>query len=143
MYEKTPFWQDRENELIQPDLFSTTAENFAKRIARDNHQKPYPNKPTQIRRFFDEVVRFQSQAAALHQQTPKNREKEWNTIQSLLHMMVAKAAYAQGRDLISPYFLEFIRTEIPEIKTPKDLKLFASFFEAFMGFYKLHGPKKG
>jgi len=56
-------------------------------------------------------------------------------------MLTAKAAYAEGRKLVSPNFTEFIRDNIPNIDEPSHLRGFAGFFEAFMGFYKLYGPK--
>lgn len=58
----------------------------------------------------------------------------------MVHMLTAKAAYAQGRELISQSFMDFIRDSVDQIEDRKDLNLFSNFFEAFMGFYRLHGP---
>lgn len=59
---------------------------------------------------------------------------------ALVHMLVAKAAYAEGRKLVSNEFVGFIRYSVEQIGTQKDLEVFVNFFEAFMGFYRLHGP---
>jgi CRISPR-associated protein Csm2 len=56
-------------------------------------------------------------------------------------MLVAKAAYAQGRELVSPSFVSLLKSGVSQVETRRDLTIFANFFESFMGFYKLHGPK--
>ncbi len=127
-------WKDREKGLIDPELFSTTAENFAIQINEDHTMKRKMNKSTQLRKFFDEIVSLNMQAKS----TPEN----WHSILPLVHMVTAKAAYANGRELISDNFLNFIRTSVKDIQKPEDLDLFKTFFESFIGFYKLHGPKQ-
>lgn len=130
---KIEFWKDKENQLIDPTLFSSHAENLAKEIAKDIEQSRNANKRTQIRKFYDEVVRLDMEAKA--------RENEWPHIAPLLHMLTAKAAYAKGRSLVSDGFLNFIKQSVDQVGGPKDLSVFANFFEAFMGFYRLHGPR--
>lgn len=136
--EKIEFWQNREEKLVNPHLLSSVAEEFAKTIARDSDQSGKKmNKRTQLRKFFDEIIRLKTEADDLNEQ-----DKKWNAVYSLVNMLVAKAAYARGRDLVSDNFLNFMRTAISEIENPEDLKLFSNFFEAFMGFYRLYGPSK-
>lgn len=130
---KIEFWKDKEKQIIDPTLFSSQAEKLAKEIANDIEQSRNANKRTQIRKFYDEVVRLDMEAKA--------RESEWHNIVPLVHMLTAKAAYAKGRNLISDGFLNFIKQSVDQIGTPKDLSVFANIFEAFMGFYRLHGPK--
>ncbi|MCK5687610.1 type III-A CRISPR-associated protein Csm2, partial [bacterium] len=55
-------------------------------------------------------------------------------------MVTAKAAYAQGRKLISNNFMQFIKNSVEQVQSPEDLDVFASFFESFIGFFRLHGP---
>ena len=131
--EKIIFWKDREKQLIDPQLFSKTAENLAKEIAEDSRNIRNSNKRTQIRKFYDEIVRL----AMLS----KSRPNEWEQLLPMVHMVTAKAAYAKGRKLISDDFLRFLKNSIEQIKKPEDLNIFSNFFEAFMGFYRLHGPK--
>jgi CRISPR-associated protein Csm2 len=131
---KIILWKDRERGVVDPVLFSTKAEDFAKIIAEENKQSKKSNKRTQIRKFYDEVQRLDMEA--------KTRKGDWANIMPLIHMITAKAAYANGRDkLVSDNFLVFIRESVNQIQEPKDLSVLANFFEAFMGFYRLYGPK--
>jgi len=130
---KLTFWKDEARKTVDPTLFSTSAEKLSKELADECEKSPgKPNKRTQIRRFYDEVTRLDMAA--------KNPESDWDNILPLIHMLVAKAAYAQGRKLVSPNFVQFIRSSVEQVKEPKDLSVFANFFEAFMGFYRLHCP---
>lgn len=129
---KVDFWKDKKKDLIDPALFSNRAENLAMEIAEESKQGKV-NKRTQIRKFYDEVVRLDMEAKA--------RDGEWDAVAPLVHMITAKAAYAKGRKLISQGFLDFIKHSVSQIQAPPDLSVFANFFEAFMGFYRLYGPK--
>lgn len=124
-------WKDREKRLLDPELFSEEANNIAKKIGEDKNM----NKSTQLRRFFDEILRINTMA-----QTDKNNDK-WNTILPLVHMIVAKTAYAQGRGLVTQSFFEMMRSGITQIKDKEDLQVFTNFLEAFMGFYKVYRPR--
>ncbi len=130
--EKIILWKDREKKLVEPSLFSKVAENLAKTIRDDTQQVRNSNKRTQLRKFYDEVVRLTALS--------KSRPDDWNNILPMVHMLTAKAAYADGRKLISSNFREFISGSVDQIHTPEDLNLFSNFFEAFMGFYRLYGP---
>ncbi|SLM32391.1 conserved hypothetical protein [Desulfamplus magnetovallimortis] len=132
--EKIILWKDRDKKLMDPMLFSRIAENFALQIAEENRtERGGPNKRTQLRKFFDESVTLNMAAKA----NPAN----WPNQIPLVHMLTAKAAYAHGRKLISKGFLEFIRNSVEQIERPEDLEVFTTFFESFVGFYRLHGPK--
>jgi CRISPR-associated protein Csm2 len=126
-------WKDKDNKIIDPTLFSSKAETLAKDLAAESEiSRGRTNKRTQIRRFYDEVLRLDSEAKA--------RPEQWDNILPRLHMLTAKAAYAKGRDLVSEQFLHFIRNSIDQINHQDDLVVFANFFEAFMGFYRLYRP---
>lgn len=141
MMEKITFWRDADKKKIDPRLFSETAKKLAE-ILNDDHNKckRKPNKRTQIRKFYDEVVRLDMDSRGLNPEKDEDAEKWANTL-PLVHMLTAKAAYAEGRKLVSPTFSKFIKNSVDQIEYPKDLRVFAAFFEAFMGFYTLHGPK--
>lgn len=126
------FWKDRENRTVQANLFSEQAEQLAKELAEDAKRGKDVNKRTQLRKFYDEVLRLNTES--------KRPESQWNDILPLVNMVVAKAAYAKGRSKVSENFLSFMRDSIKQIQDPDDLNLFANFFEAFMGFYRLYGP---
>jgi CRISPR-associated protein Csm2 len=130
--EKIVLWKDREKQLLDPELFSKKAEELAITTKEDIETAKNSNKRTQIRKFYDEAVRLNH--------TAKTRQNDWNNIIPMVHMLTAKAAYAQGRKLISKNFMGFIKESVNQIERPEDLNVFCNFFEAFMGFYRLHGP---
>ncbi len=131
--EKINLWMDKKEKKIDPVLFSDKAESLAKELADDCMQaRKRVNKISQIRKFYDEVVRLDMAA--------KNKNSDWDSILPMINMTIAKTAYARGRNLISENFLSFIKSSIKQIETPEDLAVFANFFEAFYGFYKLYCP---
>ena len=83
-----------------------------------------------MRKFYDEVLRLNSVAME------KRSTEEWEKIHPYVNMLIAKAAYAEGRDLISSDFAMFIREGVIQIHQPEDLEVFANLFEAFMGFFR-------
>lgn len=132
------FWKDEGKKQVDPELFSATAEKLAEEIAAESNDRT--NAPTQIRKFYDEVIRFDS--------IIKASPEEFETLIPYIKMLNAKAAYAHGREsggnpLISQKFREFISKSLEKVNNRDDFKVFASFFEAFMGFYKfLYEQKK-
>lgn len=124
------FWVDKSKKIVNHLIFSQDAEKLSQQLAG----KGSKNKRTQIRRFYDEVLRLDQDAKTL-------AEDKLPSILARLHLLIAKAAYAQGRDLVSDDFVSFIRNAVGQINDKEDLAVFANFFEAFMGFYKLYRPK--
>jgi CRISPR-associated protein Csm2 len=124
------FWQDPAKKIIDPEIFSIKAEKLSKTLAGVRQR----NKRTQIRRFYDEVLRFDQDAKTLG-------PEKWPDILARLHLLIPKAAYALGRELVSQEFVDFIKGSVTQVKTKEDLTVFANLFEAFMGFYKLDRPK--
>lgn len=127
------FWQDPAKRLIDPMLFSEKAEELAKLIASDRRMESGANKPTQIRKFYDEVIRFKGICVS----DPEN----FPAVLPYIKMLNAKIAYAQGRKLITSNFGLFINKSLKQVNNKDDFEIFCSFFEAFIGFYKLHGGK--
>ena len=127
-------WKDKNNGQIEPDLFSEKAEDLAKRIYKEQQDsRGKANKPTQIRKFYDEVLRFNG--------IVKTNPAEFENILPYLKMLNAKAAYAMGRDLVSKGFKDFISSSLNQIKDKNDFDLFVGLFEAFMGYYKFYDEK--
>jgi len=60
----------------------------------------------------------------------------WDNIIPYVNMLIAKAAYAEGRKLVSSNFTIFMKDSIGQIRGREDLAVFTNLFEAFMGFYK-------
>ena len=125
-------WVNREKRELDPFLFSKIAQEKAKKIdseGRDSRGREKKNTSSQLRRFFDDISRLNIQAQANNDQ--------WKMIKPQVHMMVAKMAYAEGRGMVTKSFVNLFGDTIrEEIVEKDDLRVFANFFEAFMGFYK-------
>ncbi|GAB6183886.1 type III-A CRISPR-associated protein Csm2 [Thermodesulfovibrio hydrogeniphilus] len=130
------FWLDKEKELINPELFSSIAQQKAQEVANDNSGE---DAPTQLRKFYDEVLRYDSMI--------KNDE-DFQKLFPFIKMINAKVAYSKARKsmgknyLISDKFKDFLTSSINSVKDKKDFKVFVNFFESFMGFYKYEYEKK-
>jgi len=125
-------WKDRGNRQIDPELFSKHADELAQRINRERTQRI--NNPTQIRKFFDEVIRFQGML--------QSNPQQFDELLPYIKMLNAKAAYATGRDLIGTEFKGFLSESLRQVNDRQDFELFCSFFEAFLGFYKYYAEKE-
>lgn len=122
------FYKDKTKKTIDPKLFSTTAEEWAAKIFKSGSGKS--NKRTQIRKFYDEVVNYNTRAKS-------GSAEDWDNILPYVNMIIAKATYARGRnDLVTEDFVRLMKDCIDQVQDPKDLDVFANFFEAFMGFYR-------
>lgn len=127
------FWEDEKKEFVNPELFSNVADEYAKKIREAGGKKK--NKISQIRKFYDEVLMFQSRVKS---------EDDFKKMLPFIKMLNAKAFYAEGRELITKEFKDdFIKECLGQVQTKKDFDVFVKFFEAFMGFYKYYDEKKG
>ena len=127
------FWKNNDKKQgIDPELFSAKAEAFANQISNESGDRT--NNPTQIRKFYDEVLRFDSMLKGI----PDEKQKEeFEKMLPYIKMLNAKAAYALGRnELISKGFKDFIAAAVKQTHDKDDFDAFAGLFEAFMGFYK-------
>jgi len=129
-FEYISFKKDDDGNLPS-NLFCDFAQQAAKDIA-GNGNKFTGNKPTQLRRFFDEIIMWNEK---LNQCDDK--EKKFNEYLPFIRMLNAKAAYAKGRKLINDDFVTLLSHCINQVKTADDFYILKLFFEAFMGFYKL------
>lgn len=129
-------WKDRTGGVIDPELFSITAELLAREVNQERlASRDKANKPTQIRKFFDEVNRYKGMV----QSSPD----DFTSLLPYIKMINAKAAYAAGRDLIGVIFKGFISDSLQQVHDRKDFELFCGFFEAFLGYYKFCVEKEG
>lgn len=126
---KYSFYKDQQKKMIRPELFSQVADELAREVHEADLNK---NKRTQLRKFFDEVIRLNAMA--------RSYPEEWDNILPLVNMIIAKAAYAEGRKLVTGDFVTFLKEAIHQVNTHRDLDVFANFFEAFMGFYRKYRP---
>ncbi len=130
---KIELWKDKEQGVLDPALFSRTAEELAKKIGNQGKEKKGKNKNSQVRRYFDEVVRLNTLAMT--------GDLPMAQVLPQVHMLIAKVVYAQGRDLVTTSFVEMMKSGITQIETREDLQVFTNFLESFMGYYKVYGPK--
>jgi CRISPR-associated protein Csm2 len=109
-------------------LFDTDAEAIAKTLSRD----PNRNKSSQVRRFYDEVIRY----ADRHRGTddPVADKATFARDLPLIRMICARAAYAQARQHVDANFVAFIQDGLRKVSTPEELDNFRALFEAVIGF---------
>ena len=122
------FWKNKTEKQIDPELFSSRAESLARKVS--NEKKGTANNPTQLRKFYDEVVRFGS--------IVKTEPGDFEKTLPYIKMLNAKAAYAMGRGLISKSFKDFISESLGQVTDKDDFEAFAGLFESFMGYYKYY-----
>lgn len=121
--------------IKNPDisLFSKTAEDTAKKIAESGSNQRV-NKSTQLRGFYDEILNWEQRSRQLN-------EEELKQQLPLIHMLIAKVAYARARDNVSQEFEALMRECISQVTDKASLRNCKLFFEAFMGFYKVYRPQ--
>jgi len=136
------FWEDRGKKVLKKELFSQTAEDSAKLVVSQSSKTV--NTPTQIRGIFDEIVSFEAKYRLAFAKTSSQEDRNLLFKRQLpfLHMIVPKVKYAQARRLVTNDFTQIITEAIAQINEPDDIKVFTSFFEAFMGHYKFHFVEK-
>ncbi|HDD43809.1 MAG TPA: type III-A CRISPR-associated protein Csm2 [Candidatus Desulfofervidus auxilii] len=125
---KIEFWRNKENKVINPDLFSEVANEWAREIKEEG--KKDKNKISQIRKFYDEVLNLSERI--------KYERRDFQFYLPYVRMLKAKAYYALGRKHITEKFVRFIEACINEIETKEDFEVYKEFFEAFMGFYRYY-----
>lgn len=116
---------------LNPDLFAGLAENAAQAVAGDQYNRK--NKPSQIRKFYDELTMWQNKV----QQKPE----AFSDYLPFIKMLNAKVAYAQGRDLVDANFAKLMTHCLGKIDSAETLNHCKLFLEAFLGYYKAVRPK--
>lgn len=117
---------------INPKLYSDIAENAAIEVGKQIGGRD-ANKGTQLRRFYDELVMLQGKVG--------NSPEKFSAQAPYIQMLKAKVAYAMGRKKVDANFDKLIRHLVDEVKDPVTFAQAKLFMEAFMAFYKVHGPK--
>lgn len=113
-----------------PELFNSIAKEAAQDVARAD---PYRNKPTQLRRFYDELLLWE---ARVSQQPRESQAAKFAECLPFVRMLNAKAAYADGRKLVDRTFVDLMQHTLSEVTDAQTLTTCKYFWEAFMGFYK-------
>ena len=124
-----------EGQPLDKDLFDRIAKEAAGIVAND---KP-KTKTSQLRRFYDELLRWE---ARVNDGDPNEAKERLREHLPFIRMMIAKAAYAKGRNLVGASFVRLLGRCLEQVNDDPDaLRNSKLFFEAFMGFYKLHDPR--
>ena len=108
------------------ELFNAEAERIAQRLHQTTAREA--NKPTQIRRFYDELVGWQERIG--------NDEAKFKELEAFIKMLNAKVAYARGRKLVDEEFEKWFHQCIGATTNATALKHFRLHFEAVLGFLK-------
>jgi len=114
---------------VDAELFNSVAQNEAQKVAGGGDRI---NKPTQLRKFYDEVVMWE-QKTSLH-------PEKFADYLPFIKMINAKVAYAKGRNLIDDKFVNMMNECLRQVESVETLRTFKLFMEAFMGFYKQERP---
>ncbi len=117
---------------IPATLFSDIAQEKARTVAEAGAGKK--NKPTQLRRFYDELVMWFERVH--FERTPAERNKKYEEVAPFIQMLVAKVAYAKGREHVDECFETLFAHVIRQINDADSLRHAKLFMEAFMGFSK-------
>jgi CRISPR-associated protein Csm2 len=121
-------------EKIDPKLYSDIAQEAAIAVAGEAGSRNSRNKPSQLRRFYDELVALQEKA---------RDDKSFDQHLPFIQMLKAKVAYAEGRDKVDTEFVSLLNRVVDQSINPATLRQARLFMEAFMAFYKVHGPREG
>ncbi len=133
------FWQSREEQILKPNLFNEEAEKWAKLVYQAgldrNGRNLQKNMPSQIRKFFDEVVTHAVKMKTLSS-NPEIQKKAFEKQIPFLNMLLPKVKYSEGRNHVTKEFTEFLQNCLRQVQQPNDIAIFKSFFESFIGYYK-------
>ncbi len=111
------------------ELFNSIADTAARAVAANRAM----NRPSQLRRFYDELMLWESKVA--------RQPDKFNEYLPFIRMINAKVAYAHGRRLVDTTFLNLMQHTLGQVTDkPDTLTTCKLFWEAFLGFYKRHRP---
>lgn len=123
-----------EGQPLDADLFAGVAERCARTVGlRDDERPRKENKPSQLRKFYDELVMWDERVRA--------EEHKFAEFLPFIRMLNAKAAYAKGRELVDANYEALMNHCLKEISSAETLHRCKTFFEAFMGYYKVVRPR--
>lgn len=112
------------------DLIKDESERFAEFIVKNT--KKTMDSYTQVRRFFDELVRIKHLYSM-------NMSKGFEKYLPSIYIIASKALYAKKRSTLSSFFSDFIYKNVKQIETADDLENFILYFESVLGYLKYYG----
>lgn len=119
-----------------PDLFDGVAQQVASTLRPTATHGP--NKRSQVRRFYDELLRFRARLPVAHKPAV-GEDVEFGRALPFIRMLNARAAYAaerkgEGSNLVSNEFTAFLRRLLEDVKDRETLANACTMFEAVIGF---------
>ena len=116
--------------LDQPsaDTFDRVAEEIAGKFVAARFGAT--NRSTQIRRFYDEVIRYADRHPAAAGGDPEAFRRDL----PFIRMICARAAYAKSRGLVDDSFVAFLQKGLRAVNSPGELANFRALFEAIIAF---------
>lgn len=133
--EAPKLYKDPKTRVVDVNLFSTTAKELAQKISASVRDREKKNAYSQVRKFYDELLSYRDLVRA-------NPDQFLNVV-PLVRMLAAKAAYAKARNHVTQEFADLVGglvNQIGEESERKDLETLVTFFEAFMGYYRVCAP---
>lgn len=115
---------------LSSELFNSIPKRCAEVIGNNSKQ----NKPSQLRRFYDELSMWQTRIG--------QDDARFKELYPFILMLNAKAAYAQGRQLVDRNFVRLVEHCLKQAQDARTLGYAKLFFEAFLGFYKEVRPNE-
>lgn len=112
------------------DIFSKTAKDAADFIAKNKGK----NKPTQLRKFYNELIMWNERV-----QSATDKDKKYNELEPFIKMLKAKVAYAKGRGHVDDNFKNIFERCIDQIKNAETLLHAKLFIESITGYLKFLG----
>jgi len=130
------FWQEStDKKIVNPKLFSEEAKKIADNFnsSKTGEKNKNKNNPTQIRKFYDEILKYK---------TLIKDENDFKKYHAYINMLIPKAAYSKGRNLVTQEFTEFIKYSLSLINDYKDFIVFVNLFESVIAYYKELNPSE-
>ena len=123
MAEQIKYFEDKSKGIVNRDLFTKVAESWVDEIAKSGKISL-----TQIRKFFDEVLKrkiaIETGASTFDRELP------------YILMLKAKVTYARARGNVNEAFKKFIENSLSAIKDKNDFWVFVDFFESVIAYSK-------
>lgn len=119
------FSEIRFGKPLDPELFNEQALEAVQVISKSDSKR---NKVTQLRRFYDELVLWETRV--------RQQPDQFDQYLPFIRMLNAKAAYAEGRKLVSREFVDLLAHTLKKTGDAETFAICKLFWEAFMGFYK-------
>ncbi len=121
-------WSRIRFQPIDAELFNSVAEEAARVVSFNKNL----NKPSQLRRFYDELMLWESKVTS--------QPEKFNDYLPFIRMINAKVAYAKGRKLVDDQFVRLMQHTLKHVTDASTLRTCKLFWEAFFGFYKKYRP---